>query len=249
MKQSELAARIVESVTDKSFAEVLAPLEIERQRSADHEFRLAFAASVPGGPVRLLDIGARGGPHQRIAALAAAYDVTLCEPEPDEAARLRQSGYRVIEQVIADLPGARRTFHVTANPCNSSLLRPNPAVVLMYAGGMEKFEVVRDVPVAVTTVDAECERLGLQFEEMKVDVQGAEMLVLKGMTACRPFLIELDVPFQQCEQRVIFALPDPFAGVEFIADLADDYIAGNHMFPAEFLDAQPAARTVATVAG
>ena len=52
----------------------------------------------------------------------------------------------------------------------------------------------------------------------------------------------------QCEQRVIFALADAFAGMELGAQLTDDDVAGDNFFAAETFDAAALTVRIATVA-
>ena len=60
--------------------------------------------------------------------------------------------------------------------------------------------------------------------------------------------VELDLAGHQREERVIGTLADSLAGMEAIADLANQDIAGDHRFAAELLDAAALAQRVTPVA-
>ncbi len=60
---------------------------------------------------------------------------------------------------------------------------------------------------------------------------------------------EFHVTFGCCEDGVVLADADIVARVPFGAALADDDIAGDDAFTAEFLDAEAAASGVTSVAG
>lgn len=49
------------------------------------------------------------------------------------------------------------------------------------------------------------------------------------------FAIEHDVPIDQREQCIVFALPDTLAWVPLVANLSNQDVAGDHSFTAKFL--------------
>ena len=63
------------------------------------------------------------------------------------------------------------------------------------------------------------------------------------------FAVEDDLAVDQCEQRVILALADAFAGVELGTQLADDDVAGDYLLAAVAFDATSLTVGIATVAG
>ena len=61
---------------------------------------------------------------------------------------------------------------------------------------------------------------------MAAERRGAESIVGDDVNAAT-FAVELDDPFGQREERVDVALADVFAGVVFVADLADEDVSGS----------------------
>ena len=51
------------------------------------------------------------------------------------------------------------------------------------------------------------------------------------------FAIKHDMTVNQCEKRVIFSLANAFTSVILVANLADDDVASDNPFAAEFLHA------------
>src|SRR4051812_39898534 len=75
------------------------------------------------------------------------------------------------------------------------------------------------------------------------------MLVFRGDDVyAAAFAVEENLAIDQCEERVIFALTDAFAGVEFGAELADDDVAGDDFLSAEALYAAALTVGIPTVA-
>ena len=75
---------------------------------------------------------------------------------------------------LADYEGDA-TFYITRHPDGSSLLKPNKEFWKDFPAG-KKFDVVREEPTKVTTLDS----LNLQADFIKIDVQGAEGMVIRG---------------------------------------------------------------------
>lgn len=74
--------------------------------------------------------------------------------------------------------GTERTFHTLSSPLCSSLYPPNRAVIDMFTGLEDYFNEVRRDTVSTTRLDDIPELGSVDF--LKLDVQGAELDVLKG---------------------------------------------------------------------
>ena len=146
--------------------------------------------SLPGHwpTLETLDIGAMPEGirrFQRLIDLGLA-SVTSFEPQAEQRARLGPDSYggRVLSDVLGD--GRPGIFHVTHYPGCTSLLEPDPAVINMFhgidAGPPDgNFTVIREESVNTRRLDDidECP----MADYVKIDVQGAELLVLENGTA------------------------------------------------------------------
>ena len=102
-------------------------------------------------PLRLFDVGARGGSPSAGASWSPTWSWFGFEPDPEECERLdRGAGER--ERYIPCALGAARArvpFHVAAWPVASSIYPPDPAFIAGFADGdllrtVETREIDRD---------------------------------------------------------------------------------------------------------
>ena len=133
-----------------------------------------------------LDIGAHAGSVLRVILRYAARGQHIAfEPLPDFAAQLRRDfpQVRVDEIALSDGSGAVTFQHVVSNPAYSGLLlrsydRPD--------------EEIRTITVQTTRLDDVIPR-DHTIAFVKIDVEGAELQVLRGgvatLTRCRPFIV------------------------------------------------------------
>lgn len=137
----------------------------------------------PLPPVRIVDAGAAAygaDPHARLTQQGLC-EVIGFEPHADNCARRNADappGHRYLPYFIGD--GSTRRFHECQNPLTSSLYRPNAPLLAKFAR--------LDLPVTAEH-DVQTHRLDdLQeigdVDYLKLDVQGAELDVIRGAAAC-----------------------------------------------------------------
>jgi FkbM family methyltransferase len=145
--------------------------------AAWHQFRFFKTGEVQV----LVDVGAHDGWYAKRAALYFPLKRSiLIEPLPSNAAGLRKlglPGLKVVEAAMSDKKG-RAKFTVSQTAQASSLLEMSPGMTEAYQldmSGQEKIEV------AVGTLDALCDEENIErIDLLKIDVQGAEKLLLAG---------------------------------------------------------------------
>jgi FkbM family methyltransferase len=132
-------------------------------------------------PITIIDVGAAsiGGHTDPYHALLAYPNVRVIGFEPNEqscAERTRTAPptHQFLPVFIGD--GRRRTFYECENPLTSSLFSPDASLLAMFQR--------MDLPV-VSTREVETRRLddvlkGEDADLLKLDVQGAELDVLRG---------------------------------------------------------------------
>ena len=144
---------------------------------------LLLRALQPGVPITLIDVGASDG--EFALSLAREYGLgrsLLVEPQPARADELRRkfagADVAVAQTALSYEPG-ELPMDILAWDYSSSLLpvdRANAAVASQI-----DLSVRETIRVPVTTLDSLCESAGMQRTDLlKIDVQGAEMLVLRG---------------------------------------------------------------------
>lgn len=146
-------------------------------------------------PPVYLDVGSRGGLPARWRPVLSAGLICPVYVEPDrvEAARLlaRHPGVRVITDALGASDGEVATLYVTREPGRSSLLLPDFQEISVFADS-SPWEVVRREAITIRRLDriwGDC----APPELVKVDVQGYEVEVLKGMGTLLDSVVGLEV--------------------------------------------------------
>lgn len=146
-------------------------------------------------PPVYLDIGSRGGlpARWRPVAWAGLVQPVYVEPDSMEAGRLlaRHPSVRVITDALGSIDGETATLHVTREPGRSSLLLPDFQAISNFAEP-SPWEVLRRDELKVRRLDCIWGDAAPP-EWVKVDVQGYEIEVLKGMGSLLDCVICLEV--------------------------------------------------------
>src|ERR1700728_2243705 len=143
-----------------------------------------IAAMLPSLPrLKIVDVGAMSlgdgtDPYSPLTH-AAPCDVYGFEPSAVEFEKLTATakpGHHYLPYFVGD--GTTRTFYECNFPMTSSLFEPNTALLAKFQNLEELVRVQKTYPVKTTRLDDIAELKGTDF--LKVDVQGAELLVFEG---------------------------------------------------------------------
>ena len=144
---------------------------------------LPIAAVLPPLPrFKVVDVGASLGllpPDYADLAKAVPCDIVGFEPvaiECEKLKALKRPGHVYLPYTIGD--GAVHTFYECNSPYNSSLFEPNLALTEKFQNLSDFMRVTRTHAVETRRLDSIVETEGMDF--LKVDVQGAELLVFEG---------------------------------------------------------------------
>jgi FkbM family methyltransferase len=177
------------------FDEAAGYLQGHRGRTARRLRRMDEATARLGGlhpafaqaDLKLLDVGARGGPLAWTTLLAPYAAYIACEPEPAEAARLGEAiakahpwrEVRVVPEGLGRQAGSA-TLKLTQHSGFSSVYPPSEAMAARF-GLSTEMAVTGEVEIPVITLAEAAARYG--FEDLgllKIDTQGSELEILKG---------------------------------------------------------------------
>jgi FkbM family methyltransferase len=178
------------------------------------------ARNILGGTkLILVDVGAAHGLPAHLRPLEAISQVCYFEPHAPAAEALRErnralayANSRVFTEALADSDG-ERTLYVTNVPTGSSLLKPgSPFIADME--DHDYFFPMREVTVQTRKLSGVLRGADVpRVDGMKIDVQGAEYFVLKGMgqeLLENALSIEMEIGFPGCYQdQPGFAQLDP----------------------------------------
>lgn len=157
----------------------------------------SFVAGLPADfRLVLADVGSAGGLHKRWAALRPAVSGLLFEPR--EGGEVRKEGQDTIYPIGLGPEAGHAALHLTAMANMSSTLEPNAEELRRYVKKPAHAEVVGTSSIAVESLDAIAARDGLRVDAVKVDTQGSELGILRGMRAalCSSVVIaEVEVSF------------------------------------------------------
>jgi FkbM family methyltransferase len=166
--------------------------------------------------LRLVDVGARDGIDPRWRRFAEVIDVTAFEPDEAECERL-EARAAALPYPARFLPHAlwREVddvqFHVANWPVASSIFPPNEEFLRSFpvARGLLATREVRTI--ATTTLDRVSDQRGFGCDVLKLDVEGAELDVLRGGEAVLAGALALEV---EVELNPLFEGQPLFAEVD-----------------------------------
>lgn len=154
-----------------------------------HKFRLTRHLLDSGvfrpTPMRIVDVGARGGAESLWGIYGDQVHVIGFEPDMEECERLNQSAKNAIGResyypIALHRGKAVRTLYVTKNPQASSLFQPNLAFVSRFPQS-DPGTVTGTTQVKTTDADSFMMENGIDYLDfMKIDAEGAELAVLEG---------------------------------------------------------------------
>ena len=147
-----------------------------------------------------LDVGAQGGFfntglfHPRYNNY---FSPILVEPIPSEAEKIKKNNYKIISKGLWSKKCSKILYFLEKRPGSSSMFEPVKENLNLY-GFKEKnyhlFDVTRKIKVECDTVKSSLQKLKIKsLDYLKIDTQGAEYEILKGIGSFFPLLVRLEV--------------------------------------------------------
>ena len=146
--------------------------------------------------IKILDVGARGGPLEGFKILAPFSHLFLCEPDSREAERLLQEptlkkewrDFTVMPMALGENSG-KGILNITHYPGLSSIFEPDHSVIKQFFPSISPFrkesceawEVASREEVPVMSLDEASEKYGCRdLTVLKLDTQGSELSILRS---------------------------------------------------------------------
>jgi len=145
-----------------------------------------------------LDVGASGGPLPIVQKYPSLFEIILCEPAQEEAEHLRKKGYKVIDKALFKEVGEITLFE-TQLPYGSSIYKPQGPYLDFYNPDPDYialYDTIRETIVQCSTISKEFSDLKIsELDFLKLDTQGSELDILKGLGDYRPLIIMTEIEY------------------------------------------------------
>ena len=146
-----------------------------------------------------LDVGAQGGFNENIfpKKYNDFFSPIMVEPIKDEADKLRKENYKVISKGLWSNNCVKKLYIMKKRLGSSSLYKPNKDAYALYdlkKKNYPSFEVSNEIDIECTTIKESLNNLNIKkLDFLKIDTQGAEIEILKGLGNYFPLLLKIEV--------------------------------------------------------
>ena len=147
-----------------------------------------------------LDVGAQGGFlnsslfHKKYNNF---FDAILVEPILNEAEKLIKKNYRVITKGLWSSNCKKKLYVLGERSGSSSMYRPSKDSYDLYnfkKNNFSLFNISKEIDVECTTIKDSLNELNIsRLDFLKIDTQGAELEILKGLGDYRPLMMKVEV--------------------------------------------------------
>jgi FkbM family methyltransferase len=146
-----------------------------------------------------LDVGAQGGfnSDQFVSSkYNHFFDPILIEPIKEEAEKLKKNNSQIIENALWSFQTKKKIYILGNRLGSSSMYEPNPDFFDMHKikkKNYQNYSVTNEIEVHCETLSHSLSKLKInKLDYLKIDTQGAELDILKGIGVYRPLLIRIE---------------------------------------------------------
>ena len=173
-------------------------LHSESHKNEDHN---KFVSKLLGNKKLIaLDIGAQGGFFNN-SIFSKKYnfffDLIAVEPIPEEAKKLEDKNYKVISKGMWSENCKKKLYVLGNRPGSSSMYKPNLEVLSLYdfkEKDFSMFSCTEEIDIECTTIQESLDKFKINnLDFLKIDTQGSEFEILKGMGEYFPLIMKIEV--------------------------------------------------------
>ena len=149
-----------------------------------------------GRKLVIFDVGAADNIEPNFTRYRHLLFVILVEPREDSALDRRESDSYMVQKLITSNDGWG-VLHITRKQKLSSMLFPGAPFLKYYSPPAlsGKFGKIDEIQFQTTTISSVLQGLGKDIHYLKIDTQGTELEVLKGLGAFRPLILKIEISF------------------------------------------------------
>ncbi len=172
--------------------------------SFDKKQSLIIERIIGSKTISLLDVGAANGVYDRWSAFKKYIDYFAVEPDARSSASViksdSSSAYNsetLITKALWHTAG-EVTLNLCRKPMASSIYEPNRQFTDLFPEP-ERNDIIGKVKLACETVDQVAQQLNASFDVIKLDIQGAELDVLRGSKNSLDHALAIDIEVEFSE--------------------------------------------------
>ena len=173
-------------------------LHHESHKTQDH--RNFISNILSNNKLIALDVGAQGG-FFNTGLFQKKYnkffDPIVVEPIANEAEKLKSQNYKVIQKGLWSTSCKKKLYIMGKRPGSSSMYKPNVDSFDLYnfkKKDFSLFDITEEIEVACSTIHESLNELKINhIDFLKIDAQGAELEILKGLGNYRPLIMKIEV--------------------------------------------------------
>ena len=146
-----------------------------------------------------LDVGAQGGFFNESIfskKYNSFFDLVAVEPIPDEAKKLEGKNYKVISKGLWSESCKKKLYILGKRLGSSSMYKPNPEALSLYDFKEKDFPIfdfTDEIDIECTTIKDSLNKFKINnLDFLKIDTQGSELEILKGMGENFPLIIKIE---------------------------------------------------------
>ena len=189
--------RVVNFLSEKSY-----------KSNDKYNFTKLISSFLKDRKIIALDVGAQGGFNSDnffSPKYNFFFEEILVEPIKSESEKLKKNKF-IINKGLWSVPGKKKLYLLDKRLGSSSMYKPNKKSFDLHNIKMkdyEKYEITDTVEIDCDTISNQLEELQINnLDYLKIDTQGAELEILKGIGKYRPLLIKVEAHFFSMYENV-----------------------------------------------